>query len=68
MKTDTVLGLAEAAKELGLPYQDAHRLLLTGELEGDKRCGRWWVTRASLDEFNARALARSRSQGSPSGR
>ncbi len=42
-----MIGLAEAAQRLCLPYQDAHRLLLTGKLRGEKRKGRWYV---SLDD------------------
>jgi hypothetical protein len=42
-KTSEMIGLAEAAQRLGLPYQDAHRLLLTGRLRGEKRRGRWFV-------------------------
>ena len=38
-----MIGLAEAAQRLGLPYQNCHRLLLTGELRGEKREGRWYV-------------------------
>ncbi len=38
-----VIGLAEAAARLKIPYQDAHRLLLTGKLRGEKRGGRWFV-------------------------
>ena len=39
-----MIGLAEAAQRLSLPYQDAHRLLLTGKLRGEKRKGRWYVS------------------------
>lgn len=39
-----MIGLAEAAQRLCLPYQDAHRLLLTGKLRGEKRKGRWYVS------------------------
>ena len=38
-----MIGLAEAAQKLGLPYQNCHRLLLTGQLRGEKRAGRWYV-------------------------
>ena len=38
-----MIGLAEAAQKLGLPYQNCHRLLLTGQLRGEKREGRWYV-------------------------
>jgi hypothetical protein len=44
-----MIGLAEGAQRLGLPYQDAHRLLLTGVLQGVKRGGRWFVTRESVE-------------------
>ena len=44
-----MIGLAEGAQRLGLPYQDAHRLLLTGVLQGEKRGGRWFVTRESVE-------------------
>ena len=39
-----MIGRAEAAQRLCLPYQDAHRLLLTGKLRGEKRKGRWYVS------------------------
>jgi hypothetical protein len=42
------IGLAEAAVRLRKPYQDAHRLLLTGVLDGEKRNGRWLVTEESV--------------------
>ena len=38
-----MIGLAEAALHLGIPYQNAHRLLLTGQLRGEKRGSRWYV-------------------------
>lgn len=44
-----MVGLAEAAQRLAVPYQDAHRLLLTGKLEGEKRGSRWWVTNESVE-------------------
>ncbi len=50
-KTDAVIGLAECAQLLAVPYQDAHRLLLMGRLSGVKRGGRWVVTRESLDRL-----------------
>lgn len=41
--TAAMIGLAEAAHRLGIAYQDAHRLLLTGRLHGEKRGNRWFV-------------------------
>ena len=41
--TERMIGLAEAAQKLGLPYQNCHRLLLMGQLRGEKRAGRWFV-------------------------
>jgi len=46
-----MIGLAEAAQRLKLPYQDAHRLLLTGALRGEKRKGRWFVRRDDVDRL-----------------
>jgi hypothetical protein len=43
MGDTTVIGLAEAAHMLKIPYQDCHRLVLTGRLRGEKRNGRWQV-------------------------
>jgi hypothetical protein len=41
--------LTAAAKELGLSYERAKRLVLRGELQGEQLAGRWWiVTRESL--------------------
>jgi hypothetical protein len=48
---DGMMGLAEGAARLKLPYQDAHRLLLTGRLVGEKRAGRWWVTVESVERL-----------------
>lgn len=58
MNKDHDLGLAEAAARLRIPYQDAHRLVLTGTLPGEKRGGRWYVRLSDVDE-----LARQRSVG-----
>lgn len=52
-----MIGLAEAAQQLGIPYQNAHRLVLTGVLKGEKRDNRWWVLKANVDD-----LANSRHQ------
>lgn len=43
MALSEAIGLAEAAQKLRLPYQDCHRLLLTGALRGEKVRGRWYV-------------------------
>ncbi len=45
---DQMMGLAEAAARLHIPYQDAHRLLLTGKLDGQKQKGRWFVNIESV--------------------
>ena len=54
------IGLAVAAAQLRLPYQDAHRLVLTGSLQGEKRGGRWYVRRADVQDL-ARKRAKSKS-------
>ncbi len=56
-----MIGLAEAAQQLGLPYQDAHRLVLTGRLQGEKRGNRWYVPKQSVEKLlaeEARAVGR----------
>lgn len=37
------IGLAEAAQRLGISWQRAWRLVLTGALDGHQRDGRWYV-------------------------
>jgi len=54
---ERMIGLAEAAQKLGLPYQNCHRLLLTGQLRGEKREGRWYVLAHDVER-----LARQRSE------
>lgn len=49
--TRAMIGLAEAAQRLALPYQDAHRLVLTQKLRGEKRGGRWWVYNADVEKL-----------------
>ena len=55
-----MIGLAEAAQRLGLPYQNCHRLLLTGELRGEKREGRWYVRLDDVERVARRPLGRAR--------
>jgi hypothetical protein len=45
------IGLAEAAQKLKIPYQDYHRLLLTGLLRGEKRRGRWYVLAEDVSQL-----------------
>ena len=45
------IGLAEAAARLRIPYQDAHRMLLTGKLPGAKRGGRWYVLVRDVEQL-----------------
>jgi len=65
-QTRSVIGLAEAAHKLAVPYQDAHRLLLTGKLRGEKRGGRWFVVAADVEslirERSAAATTRTRAE------
>lgn len=44
------IALSDAAISLKLPYQNAHRLLLTGRLQGERRGGRWFVTARSTKQ------------------
>ena len=59
MPKNQLLGLAEAAARLKIPYQDAHRLLLTGRLPGVKHGGRWFVSQQDVER-----LARERERES----
>ncbi len=52
-----MIGLAVAAARLKIPYQDAHRLLLTGRLGGEKRKGRWFVSAADVEMERQRTEA-----------
>ena len=60
MSTHAKLGLAEAAQALRIPYQDAHRLVLTGVLRGEKRSGRWYVVAADVERLAKDRGAESR--------
>jgi len=51
MPRNDEIGLAEAAARLRIPYQDAHRLLLTGAIAGQKRGGRWFVQLADVEKL-----------------
>ena len=51
MREVLTIGLAEAAQRLRLPYQNCHRLLLTGTLNGEKRDGRWYVHTADVERL-----------------
>ncbi len=55
---DRGIGLAEAAMRLAIPYQDAHRLLLTRRLEGWREGNRWRVSLESLRRLEAEGLGR----------
>ena len=46
-----MIRLAEAVQQLGIPYRNAHRLVLTGILKGEKRGRRWWVLKTSVDDL-----------------
>ncbi len=43
--------LSEAALRLGLSWERAWRLVLTGALVGQKHHGKWTVSQASVDRF-----------------
>ena len=48
---DELLSLGEAAKELGLAYDNALRWVQRGQLKAERVSGRYVVRRADLDEF-----------------
>ena len=51
MIQEVMIGLAEAAQRLRVPYQNCHRLLMTGVLRGEKRDGRWYVHASDVERF-----------------
>jgi hypothetical protein len=53
--------LSEAALRLGLSWERAWRLVLTGVLVGQKREGKWTVSQASIDRFETVRRATDRS-------
>lgn len=46
--------LVDAALELGVSYQHAHRLMLTKRLDGERKGRGWQVTRESVDAYKRR--------------
>jgi hypothetical protein len=48
VKGDQKVPLMVAAKELGVGYSKALRMVLTGQLAGEQEYGRWMVEAASL--------------------
>jgi hypothetical protein len=55
---DEGISLVDAARRLAVPYQDAHRLLLTRRLEGWREGSRWRVSLESLRRLEAEGLDR----------
>jgi hypothetical protein len=56
--------LVEAAARLRVPYHTAHRLVLTGRLNGRRLNGRWAVDPVDLDRLvGERGLANSDRRG-----
>lgn len=55
--------LIQAAVRLRVPWHTAHRWVLTGELDGEQKNGRWFV-RADSVESKAARLGASRNRPS----
>jgi Helix-turn-helix domain len=51
MPSSCEIGLPEAAHRLKIPYQDCHRLVLTGVLRGRKKGNRWLVEAEDLERL-----------------
>lgn len=58
LNEDTVIGLAEAAKLLGVSYTTAKRLAAKGKFPGQlpKLGSRYGVSRVALDDYLAHAV------------
>ena len=55
--------LVEAAARLRVPWHKAHRLVLTGQLRGERREGRWKVDAADLERLMCEREAEGGKQG-----
>ena len=56
-KSKMEMPLSAAAKHLGISWQRAWRLVLTGELDGHQRNGRWFVQSDSVARYRVRRAA-----------
>ena len=61
------MDLVEAAARLRVPWHTAHRLVLTGQLMGERRNGRWYVDTADLERLEHERKREQESSG-PSSR
>lgn len=58
---DGMIGLGVAAVRLRVAYRRAYDLLCRGQLQGERRGARWYVTTGSVGEVQRR-LVRQRQQ------
>ena len=58
-----LISLTDAAKRLSLSWERAWRALLSGNLEGEKRDGRWYVTECSVRRYKQSLSAATLSPG-----
>jgi hypothetical protein len=49
MSMDDLIALPAAAQRLGMSWSRTWRRVLTGELEGEQRDGRWYVRREAVE-------------------
>ena len=56
MRVKNQIPLAEAALELGISWERAWRHVLTGQLQGEKRNGKWMVAVSSIRGLKRRML------------
>jgi hypothetical protein len=54
MSTEAETDLTDAAVQLGVTRAKAYDMVLTGQLIGERRAGRWFVTRASVEAARER--------------
>lgn len=47
----TLIPLADAAFRIRVPYATAHRLLMRGELQGERRGRSWLVDESSIERY-----------------
>lgn len=55
--SDEYTTLPAAAKDLGYSWERSWRSLLKGDLDGEQRLGKWFVTKASVEALKAKTAA-----------
>jgi len=58
------LDLPTLCRSRGLSYNQGYRLLLLGRIDGERRAGRWFVSRTSLERLDQQLAESAKQQQS----